>query len=249
MFRVALFVLSVVIMPVISWAQSVPLMAWSSNIQVSNSPGVESNWPRVAATGDTVHVVWAEGNVPPFNLYYNRSFDGGNSWDTPQLLATNPRYSYALVTDGDIVIVFWETTSGAQEVIQCVRSVDAGTTWSAAQDFSSPAEDVYSLEADAKEGQIVCFWSEVSGSSGLAKMCLSMDGGQSWGSTLDVTPFSHNPTYGSFIDGIIANSVLIVAISEVSPGKIETVRSTDWGQLGPLQSQSLPLPINSDLYI
>ena len=218
-----------------------PPMAWSSNIQVSNSPGTQSNWPRVEATGDTVYVVWAEGTAAPFNLYFNRSFDAGNSWDIPQLLTANARYNYALVADGDIVIVFWETSSGAQEVIQYVRSADAGAVWSPAENFSSPAEDVYCLEADANEGRIVCFWSEVSGSSGWAKMSLSNDDGQTWGSTLDVATFSYNPTYGSFVDGTIAGSVLIVAIHEGLPANIKTVRSLDWGQ-----TWSAPVTVDSD---
>lgn len=104
----------------------------------TDAPGVGTSvLPRVAASGDTVFVVWQDERAGPGDIRYNRSLDGGATWltadrrvDRDGLGAADSR-TPALDLDGPRVSVVWRDARDGSFGIHFNQSVDAGDTWRA----------------------------------------------------------------------------------------------------------------------
>lgn len=61
---------------------------WSTPVDIANSP-LPAIGPNIAAgPDDTLHLAWNDRrDGGSFRLYYSRSFDGGNNWETPRDLS------------------------------------------------------------------------------------------------------------------------------------------------------------------
>ncbi len=110
-----------------------------------------SGRPRVAASGSDVFVIWEDtsGSVPGSpDIFFRRSIDGGQSWDSPVDLSETP-YAFsahpAIAVAGPNVYVVWEETlpathgtvsQPAHVVIRFRRSVDQGSSFDPYVDLS-----------------------------------------------------------------------------------------------------------------
>ena len=110
---------------------------WGGDIKLSTS-GLAFG-PSVAATGDTVHVVWdglpSETPGEPLEVYYARSTDGGVTWDSVTRL-TNATEDYAwqpaVAAAGTSVHIAWyDGRNGPANPAEIYykRSTDGGATW------------------------------------------------------------------------------------------------------------------------
>ena len=233
---VLIFSLSI---PTVSYAQSVPPIVWGSNVNVSETSGRSSYSPKVAATGNTVHVIWWDNDSTsqPGSAYYKRSLDGGATWQDLHVFSNALLASGAdIVVSGNVVLAFWIDLEGSETVMRYARSTDAGQTWSSSQALSPG--DVYSYIASAMgEGRVVALWTEGVGGTTDIKMRLSTDEGQTWGNTTDIITVNSVSAQG---DVVIAGSVLVVGFNEND--QVYSIRSTDWGQSwsSPTQVSSVP---------
>jgi len=236
--------LMLIALPALSWAQAAPPMTWGSAVNVSNTPGRPSYWPRVAATGNTVHVTWYDDDseTRPGSAYYKRSLDGGVTWQDQHIFSDVNYSDVKVLTSSNNVVVCWEDQVSGQYIVRCARSTDAGATWSATQDIS-PALSSHPQCVDGAVGggRMVIHWGEIFGSTVSLKMRISTDDGQTWGSTLNVTSFNYDPNQGAFAQMAIAGSAIMVGYLGESPFAVRTVRSTDWGQ-----TWSSPVVVYSD---
>ena len=73
----------------------------------------------VAATGDTVHVVWWDYRDGNWEVYYLRSLDGGSTWG-PETRLTNDagasQYPSVAVSGTTVHVVWWDTRDGNKEI-------------------------------------------------------------------------------------------------------------------------------------
>lgn len=119
------------------------------DVRVENDPPgqSDSSYPRIAATGSTVYVVWQERRVfrdpghaaPGFDpdVFFNRSDDAGTTWlgqdvridgGVPFTMASDP--IPRMVTDGTYVYVVWQDPQGwAAPEVYFNGSADEGATW------------------------------------------------------------------------------------------------------------------------
>ncbi|MEW6751950.1 MAG: Ig-like domain-containing protein, partial [Candidatus Latescibacterota bacterium] len=208
-------------------AQTPPALTWGSWMNVSNSPGRYSTFSEVAATGDTVHVIWRE--MDPESAYYKRSLDGGVTWQGPYVFTTALVVVTKIVASGSKVVAFWVDQASGQYIVRSACSADAGATWSSAQDVSPSLGTHPGVAADMDSARVVVLWMEVSGTTVSPRMRISTDDGQSWGPTLNVPPFSFDPNEGRSTDVALAGSAIVVAQIETL-WAVRTVRSTDGGQ-------------------
>lgn len=85
----------------------------------------------LAATGDTVHVVWCDGKNNGSAVYYKHSFDGGVTWSPDTRLTDSPSGADfpSVAVSGAIVHVVFRDTNAGQNVSYYKRSLDAGNSW------------------------------------------------------------------------------------------------------------------------
>jgi hypothetical protein len=83
-------------------------ITWGLDSRVTNNPAVTYT-PSVTFSGSNVHVVWSVNRDGNFEIYYNRSTDGGLSWGTDTRLTNDPGYSFRsfVSVSGTAVHVLW----------------------------------------------------------------------------------------------------------------------------------------------
>ncbi len=91
----------------------------------------------VAALGNTVHLAWNSGSDDTLgDIYYKRSSDGGNTWDTDVHLISDLEGSLApsIAASGTLVGLVWTQsnldTLNPKSFVCFKRSTDGGATWS-----------------------------------------------------------------------------------------------------------------------
>ncbi len=108
---------------------------WEEPIRITESSHLGDWHPQIAATGDTVHIVWYRYDESPQveQIYYTRSLDGGDTWQDITLLSDTAEYvRYILpkiAVSGDTVYVVYEGRPLVFHNVHYIRSTDAGETW------------------------------------------------------------------------------------------------------------------------
>lgn len=84
-------------------------LTWSADAQLTNF-GVTVYNPSLSVSGSGVHVVWADNHEGNFEIYYDRSADGGQSWQTVTRLTNNSSASFYPFVSASVaaVHVIWE---------------------------------------------------------------------------------------------------------------------------------------------
>lgn len=153
----------------------------------------ETSFPRLAEAGGVVHAVWLDSRSAAAGIYYNRSTDGGTTWEpsdrrisTPDTLGQFDLGPPAIHAEGSVVLVAWSDRRSGQTDVFLNRSADGGATWLPADvrlDVGdAPGAAVSDNPSIAGEGQgaVAVVWSE--GRSGTYELVAnrSGDGGLNW---------------------------------------------------------------------
>ncbi|UCG91881.1 MAG: exo-alpha-sialidase [candidate division WOR-3 bacterium] len=85
----------------------------------------------IAASGDTLHVVWHDDRDTNDEIYYKRSTDAGTTWETDTRLTDEPNWSNvpSVAVLGEKVHVVWEDERDGNLEVYYKRSTDGGTSW------------------------------------------------------------------------------------------------------------------------
>jgi hypothetical protein len=135
--------------PAVVYAQWEPDVRLTYNDSASSTAGMSStpNW-GIAASGDTVHVVWHDyrDGYSSGEIYYKRSTDGGVSWGPDLRLTYNPRTSYdaKIAVRGPAVHLVWNDGRDRSMEIFYKRSMDGGATWESDVKLSYDSSFTYS---------------------------------------------------------------------------------------------------------
>lgn len=101
---------------------------WSVDRRISNE-GSSVYPPAIAVNSGVVHAAWVDyGETVDGELYYNRSLDGGETWEKNRILfeeANSARYPL-LVCKGDHVYLIWQDV---ENKTYFKASHDKGLTW------------------------------------------------------------------------------------------------------------------------
>ena len=128
-----LLFLTFIALPILSIAS--PLLAqWETDRKLSSTDSSKLNENMgqcLAASGDTIHIVWWDCKSGSSTVYYKHSFDGGITWgaDTPLTNPTNPSDFPSIAISGATVHVAFRDTTGGQYTSYYKRSQDGGSTW------------------------------------------------------------------------------------------------------------------------
>ena len=100
--------------------------------------GDRSQFPQIAASGDSVYVTWEDSRNGDQDIYFNRSLDGGATWLTDDVRLNTDAPGTAksrfpeIAASGDSVYVTWQDSRhGGRDSgeIYFNRSLDGGATW------------------------------------------------------------------------------------------------------------------------
>ncbi len=163
-------------------------------LDVGSVPGTAfSGCPRIAASGASVYVTWAEAREPLPDIYFNRSLDAGATWlptavrlDVGSVPRAGPSYEPRLVTSGSSVYVTWFDARSGQSDIYFNRSLDAGASWLSTDvrlDVGSApgAAPSYDPAIAASDASVYVSWVDQRNGESPDIYCnRSLDGGVTW---------------------------------------------------------------------
>jgi hypothetical protein len=148
---------------------------------------LSSNRPRIAVAGNRVYIAWISKDAKDGQLLFRRSIDNGKTFSAA--LSLGPAYtddSPQIAAAGlGVTVAFVDAT----RQMTLSSSADGGLTW--------PNRQVFALSGHAREetvgrlgNNIVAAWSLLGGTSNLAYVASSTDGGATY-SEAPLSPVTH----------------------------------------------------------
>ncbi len=184
----------------------------------------------VSASGQVVHLVWADKRSGAPGILYSRSVDGGVFWSLPSTLVStdidcrDPR----ICANGANVSVIWEDWRNGAPEVYFRRSMDSGVTWT--KEFSLSLVDKFASEKPriAATGSVLqTVWSEDTSDGAAVMYARSTDNGSSWIRKPLITPQDSSPDPSLAVIG--KNTLVAYQKEEEGVGEILTIESHDTG--------------------
>jgi len=163
---------------------------WGADTRVTNNIYFSSN-PSVAVSGSVVHIVWQDNRNGNYQIYYNRSTNGGINWGTDTRLTIDSAGSETpcISASGSVVHVVWrDFRNSFLGGAYYKRSSDGGINWGADTriktdtvggswwpSISASGSVVHSLWMDSRNGQQDIYYKR------------STDAGINWGTDMPLT--------------------------------------------------------------
>ena len=128
-------------------------------INLSNNDGF-SEHPQIAAQGNNVYVVWADGTSGNKEVMFARSSDGGTTFGDPQNLSSDPSESFnqEIAALGNHVYVVWLDKKIDSNSLLLKASADGGVTFGEAVEISRNANDLTLPKVAASAGKVYLTW-------------------------------------------------------------------------------------------
>jgi hypothetical protein len=183
-------------------------------------------WGSIAAdTLGRVHIVYVEAPTSGRQLYYRRSTDMGQSFQSPVQLTTasSNKFNGSVYTNrGDNVHIVWEDERDGNGEIYYIRSTDGGNTWGTVTRLTNDPNE--SVEANITVdffNNVYCVWHDDRGPDGVY-FKESTDGGNTWSNDTCITNGAV-PRYEQFFPNIACSDsgFLHVAWKDLRDGNLE----------------------------
>lgn len=207
---------------------------WEPAVRLTNDPFDSvtcfANAKAVAASGDTIHVVWADSRDGNYEIYYKQSTDGGTTWGADTALTNDAAWSErpTVVASGSTVHVAWYDGRIGPPRVFYKQSLDNGVTWGA-DVCLNPTSGVAYHPSMVVSGSIVhVAWTDMSMGPQIY-YTRSLDNGATWETQQNITPSS--PAAGKNYASIAASgsNVHVAWMDFRSEPRIYYTRSQDDG--------------------
>lgn len=185
---------------------------WSGISQISNAVG-RSEDPAMSAYGSNVYMAWNDNrlDLKHLQLYFRASNDNGLNWGAETALSALPSvcYSPTVYANGNNAHVFFSNTSGNPILVNYLKSLDGGQTFSNPVPITNISGSKYESAAADQENVHVIFNSGVA-SDDKSYYVKSSDGGVTWSSAVPIGMWPSSVTYtpASFIS-VLGNVVYL----------------------------------------
>jgi len=216
------------------FAADLSLAQWEPDVRLTDgdfgSYTAYSNAWCIAASGDSVHVVWYDERDGNQELYYKRSTNGGMDWEDDIRLTDDEAETWeaSIAVSGPVVHVVWDECRDGDGEIYYKRSGDAGTTWGPDTRLTDALEwsEFPSMAVSGSEIHVV--WTDSRDVVYAIYYKRSADGGLSWEPDVRM---SFGNAYCGFPSIAASGSVvhLVWEDEQDGTGKIFYRRSTDGG--------------------
>ena len=165
----------------------------------------------IAASGQNVHVMWADARDPYYDILYKRSSDGGMTWseDTQLVDVNSESYMPAIaVSDSHVHMVWFDRRHGVREEVYYKRSTDNGLTWGPDTRMTEDPEDSEWPVIAAVGADVHVLWSDNRDGDHEVYYQHSSDNGETWDDVLVLT----DDTYTSCATGLAASGDCVHAV-------------------------------------
>jgi hypothetical protein len=174
---------------------------WGSDTRISNNLYFSSN-PSVSISGSFIHVVWDDNRDGNYEIYYNRSTDGGTSWGTDTRLTNDSAASQnpCISTSGSVVNAVWtDNRDGFHAEVYYKRSTDEGLSWGADIRLTNDLAGSWGASVSASGLLVHVLWLDSRNAYQNVFYNRSTDGGLNWGTDTqltnnDSTRLANNPS-------------------------------------------------------
>jgi hypothetical protein len=161
---------------------------WEPDVRLTeNADSSLMYWGMVhslAASGDTVHVVWYDKSDGNWEIYYMRSTDQGLSWEPATRLTNDPESSGgpSIAVCGSFVHVTWCDRKTGNPEIYYIRSTDGGTTWEEEKQLTDDPASSFGPDLSVSGANVYLVWVSSSYDTGIREVHYrnSTDGGITW---------------------------------------------------------------------
>lgn len=165
----------------------------------------------MAANGDVIHLVYTDERGLAGEVYYQRSIDGGKTWQTAVQLTTNDGifsgYPTIAIWNNEVHVAWTDWRNGNADIYYR-KSSDGGTTWSAESRITTDPGDS-EFPCLSVSGPVVhLVWTDNRFEEGEIYYCHSLNSGQNWGTQLRLTNKSGNSINASVSS--VSNDVHVV---------------------------------------
>lgn len=143
----------------------------------------------IAASKDTVHVVWHDNRQGNGEIYYKRSTDGGTTWG-PDTSITNSLTLSALPSlgvNGSTVHVVWSDTRDGNYEIYYRGSMDGGSSWGTETRLTNAPDTSCCPSLSVSESYVHVVWHDRRDGNNEIYYKRSTDGGLTWQSDIRLT--------------------------------------------------------------
>jgi len=222
---------------------SVSYAQWEQEYRLTNDPDTSQTitnyaW-AVAASGDSIHVVWTDGREGNYEIFYNRSTDAGLSWrQLDERLTNNPAGSGcpAVAVSGPYVHVVWLDDRHPVNEVFYLRSTDAGLSWAHDTALTNSSIQKCGVTVAASGSGVHVSWDESGDTTNNIYYKRSTNDGLSWEPDTLLVPGGIGGAIavsGSFVHFVWSDDA-----GGVHPSEIFYKRSTDggnsWGGSAPI---------------
>ena len=161
---------------------------WSSDVRLTNADG-SSNYPDVAVNDASLHVTWSDPRDGNNEIYYKRSSDNGDSWDSDIRLTNNGSKSTypAIATDGSEIHIVWVDERHGRGEVYYKRSTDGGDSWGSDVRLTFDDQSCYSPTIAVNDDSLHVTWQDDRDGNKEIYYKRSNNGGTTWGDDVRLT--------------------------------------------------------------
>jgi len=194
---------------------------WEPNTRIIESEAI-SAMPCISLSGPNLHLVWQDyRDGDRSEIYYQRSIDGGESWEGETRLTEDLTISSmpVVASSGLYVHVVWLNTDGYNYFqIMHKRSSDGGITWDS-ENLLTYSGMAYYPSIAVSGSDVFVVWRDLrDGDLGEIYFKKSTDNGLTWGPDIRLT---YDFGWSNFPCLAISGSSVHVAWSDARDGNIE----------------------------
>jgi hypothetical protein len=169
---------------------------WNPEARLTND--TSHSWhPRIAVSGSTIHVAWADYRTGLWQVWYKRSTDYGATWQDDVQLSNGTgiiEVPEVAVADLGVHVVWQDSRHGLNNhEVYYVHSTDGGATWGAETRLTSEPHESYAPVVAAAGPDVHVVWVDYRDSNSEVYYKHSTDHGNAWGPDVDISNSGSNP--------------------------------------------------------
>jgi len=199
---------------------------WQSAKKLTNTAG-DSFRPSIANSGSKLCIVWYDITPGNREIYFRKSTDGGDTWQTTKRLTNNAgesRYPKIALDSSNIYAVWQDSTPGNYE-IYFRKSADDGATWQPAKRITNDSGDSEYPDIAVHGQHVYLTWDDNTTGNREVYFKNSLDGGAAWQPLQQLTN-----TAGDSLSTQIAEDdpSIYIVYSDQTPGNFEVYTKMYW---------------------